>query len=110
MNRIGITGFLLLVGGMIACTSQSFLAERTENIVASPQSLVTPSNTASPTKLFVDATQIKPLPINTLEALPLVDPYSQPFQQPITDPVADWRPPLYPTPWIPTPYDHFLFS
>ncbi len=25
-------------------------------------------------------------------------------------PVAGWRPPLYPTPWAPTLYDHFLFA
>jgi murein DD-endopeptidase MepM/ murein hydrolase activator NlpD len=25
-------------------------------------------------------------------------------------PVADWRPPLYPTPWAPTLYDHFFFA
>jgi murein DD-endopeptidase MepM/ murein hydrolase activator NlpD len=25
-------------------------------------------------------------------------------------PVSAWRPPLYPTPWAPTPYDHFFFS
>lgn len=24
--------------------------------------------------------------------------------------VSDWRPPLYPTPWAPTPYDHFFFA
>ncbi len=25
-------------------------------------------------------------------------------------PVSAWRPPLYPVPWAPTPYDHFYFS
>jgi murein DD-endopeptidase MepM/ murein hydrolase activator NlpD len=25
-------------------------------------------------------------------------------------PVSAWRPPLYPTPWAPTPYDHFYFA
>jgi murein DD-endopeptidase MepM/ murein hydrolase activator NlpD len=25
-------------------------------------------------------------------------------------PVSAWRPPLYPTPWAPTAYDHFFFS
>jgi murein DD-endopeptidase MepM/ murein hydrolase activator NlpD len=25
-------------------------------------------------------------------------------------PVSAWRPPLYPTPWAPSPYDHFYFS
>lgn len=26
-----------------------------------------------------------------------------------SDPVSHWRPPLYPIPWEPTPYDHFYF-
>jgi murein DD-endopeptidase MepM/ murein hydrolase activator NlpD len=25
-------------------------------------------------------------------------------------PITDWRPPLYTTPWAPTPYDHFYFA
>jgi len=25
-------------------------------------------------------------------------------------PIPDWRPPLYTTPWAPTPYDHFYFA
>jgi murein DD-endopeptidase MepM/ murein hydrolase activator NlpD len=27
-----------------------------------------------------------------------------------TVPISDWRPPLYPTPWAPTLYDHFYFA
>lgn len=27
-----------------------------------------------------------------------------------SDPVSAWRPPLYPSPWAPTPYDHFYFA
>ncbi|MCS7246777.1 MAG: M23 family metallopeptidase [Anaerolineales bacterium] len=54
------------------------------------------------------------LPLTTelkaTETSPLVNPYSLNVRQPITDTIANWRPPLYPTPWIPTPHDHFLFT
>jgi murein DD-endopeptidase MepM/ murein hydrolase activator NlpD len=32
------------------------------------------------------------------------------FPTPGSPPVSAWRPPLYPTPWAPTPYDHFYFG
>lgn len=32
------------------------------------------------------------------------------FPTPGPQPVSAWRPPLYSTPWAPTPYDHFFFS
>lgn len=110
MKRVGLAGFLFLLGGMIGCSGCGFPTPPIEETIAPTQGLAIPSDTAVPTKLMVDATQLNPTPIQPLETFPLVDPYSQPFQQPITDTVADWRPPLYPTPWIPTPYDHFLFS
>jgi len=31
------------------------------------------------------------------------------FPTPVPEAVSGWRPPLYPVPWMPTPYDHFLF-
>jgi murein DD-endopeptidase MepM/ murein hydrolase activator NlpD len=32
------------------------------------------------------------------------------FPTPPLSSVSAWRPPLYPTPWVPTPYDHFYFA
>jgi murein DD-endopeptidase MepM/ murein hydrolase activator NlpD len=32
------------------------------------------------------------------------------FPTPGLQPVSAWRPPLYATPWAPTPFDHFFFS
>jgi len=49
---------------------------------------------------------LHPLGTGTL-ALSTLEP---PLSEPITVTVSSWRPPLYPTPWIPSPYDHFLFS
>jgi murein DD-endopeptidase MepM/ murein hydrolase activator NlpD len=44
------------------------------------------------------------MPIQVDQALPDV------FTTPTSEADSAWRPPLYPVPWIPTPYDHFLFS
>jgi murein DD-endopeptidase MepM/ murein hydrolase activator NlpD len=41
---------------------------------------------------------------------PVSDPLRFVFPTPGPVPVSAWRPPLYPTPWAPTPYDHFFFS
>lgn len=41
---------------------------------------------------------------------PLPDPLRFAFPTPAPAPVSAWRPPLYPTPWAPTPYDHFFFA
>jgi murein DD-endopeptidase MepM/ murein hydrolase activator NlpD len=39
-----------------------------------------------------------------------LDPLRFVFPSPGPEPIAAWRPPLYPTPWAPTPYDHFYFA
>lgn len=41
---------------------------------------------------------------------PVHDPLRFSFPEAGPAPVSAWRPPLYPTPWAPTPYDHFYFS
>ncbi len=41
---------------------------------------------------------------------PVSDPLRFVFPTPGPVPVSAWRPPLYPTPWAPTEYDHFFFS
>jgi murein DD-endopeptidase MepM/ murein hydrolase activator NlpD len=38
------------------------------------------------------------------------DPLRFVFPTPGPAPVSAWRPPLYPTPWAPTAYDHFYFA
>jgi murein DD-endopeptidase MepM/ murein hydrolase activator NlpD len=46
------------------------------------------------------------------EALPspVADPLRFVFPSAAPPPVSAWRPPLYPTPWAPTQYDHFFFA
>ncbi|MCK4898450.1 MAG: peptidoglycan DD-metalloendopeptidase family protein [Anaerolineales bacterium] len=41
---------------------------------------------------------------------PVHDPLRFSFPTPGPAPVSAWRPPLYPAPWAPTPFDHFYFS
>jgi len=41
---------------------------------------------------------------------PGLDPLRFVFPTPGPVPVSAWRPPLYPTPWAPTQYDHFFFA
>lgn len=41
---------------------------------------------------------------------PVQDPLRFAFPAPGPPPVSAWRPPLYTTPWAPTPYDHFYFA
>jgi murein DD-endopeptidase MepM/ murein hydrolase activator NlpD len=53
-----------------------------------------PSVSSSPT----------PLPTLIPDQIEFVNPTQGP------DTVAEWRPPLYPTPWAPTLYDHFYFA
>ena len=81
---------------------------------------------ADPTKLTVVDKTVEPT--TTLENLSITpggeiiiagnSPQPVPSQDPLrlvlpehgAVPVAAWRPPLYPTPWAPTEYDHFYFS
>jgi murein DD-endopeptidase MepM/ murein hydrolase activator NlpD len=41
---------------------------------------------------------------------PYTDPLHFTFPSPAPPPVSAWRPPLYPTPWALSPYDHFYFT
>jgi murein DD-endopeptidase MepM/ murein hydrolase activator NlpD len=49
--------------------------------------------------------EISPTPVKTIATESLK--FANPTQE--TDPVSFWRPPLYDSPWAPTPYDHFFF-
>lgn len=56
------------------------------------------------TPTITEPAEETPLPTQEEEPLRLVLPEQGAV------PVAAWRPPLYPTPWAPTAYDHFYFS
>ena len=46
----------------------------------------------------------------TIVPTSVVDPLRFVFPTQAPEPVSAWRPPLYPLPWEPTPYDHFYFA
>lgn len=56
---------------------------------------------------------ILPTPLGTIPVLPTAttsNPMSFLLPTPGQEPVSAWRPPLYPSPWAPTLYDHFYFA
>jgi len=63
-----------------------------------------PETQGPETPAIVEPVKETPLPTQEEEPLRLVLPEQGAV------PVAAWRPPLYPTPWAPTAYDHFYFS
>jgi murein DD-endopeptidase MepM/ murein hydrolase activator NlpD len=68
---------------------------------------------ASPAPTAVIGLEQKPaemLPEAISEVTLAADPLRFAFPTPAKGPVSAWRPPLYPTPWAPTPFDHFYFA
>jgi murein DD-endopeptidase MepM/ murein hydrolase activator NlpD len=67
-----------------------------------------------PTSVAETALEILPQdaapPASGQNEQPAVDPLRFVFPPGVPAPVSAWRPPLYPTPWAPTPYDHFYFA
>ena len=103
---------LLLSLSFFAQACQSGVARDSE-ILASPTNIFELSFTQSVSDQK-NSLQIKP------QASPALLPTSPPTKAPTplqftfptvaVAPKTIWRPPLYPTPWEPTPYDHFYFS
>ncbi|MFM8319634.1 MAG: M23 family metallopeptidase [Chloroflexota bacterium] len=71
-----------------------------------------PAAPASPTPVVAQpAAALLPSPLPPVRtATPLVDPIRFTFPTQGADPISLWRAPLYPTPWEPTPNDHFYFT
>lgn len=74
-----------------------------------------PAPTMEPAESVRVALEDQPPVISTEEApqaalAPAPDPLRFVFPTQGPKPVSAWRPPLYSTPWEPTPHDHFYFS
>ena len=104
--------------GLLLSACQQVNSPQVELPKAIPQSTSTPESTASePTRLAGDE---YPTPSGTvsIEAGSKATPQASSGEDPLrlvlpengAAPVTAWRPPLYPTPWAPTAYDHFYFS
>ena len=81
--------------------------------LSSPFSTSEPAlSTLAPTAVLVPGTAL-PGEADQLPAVaptPAPDPLRFVFPDTGPAPVSAWRPPLYPIPWAPTPYDHFYFA
>ncbi|MCJ7584677.1 MAG: M23 family metallopeptidase, partial [Anaerolineales bacterium] len=75
-------------------------------VVSLPQFTYSPSPSATPKPLnIVVENTLTPVPSATsASSLPIV------FSTEGATPESAWRPPLYPTPWALSPYDHFYFT
>ncbi len=105
---------LILFGCLGLLSACAFLGE----IVGSGQEAVLPQGTStSQPSATVPPTQvvaaIEADPISEADPkipTPVPDPLVIDFPEAEPAPVSAWRPPLYPIPWAPTPYDHFYFA
>jgi murein DD-endopeptidase MepM/ murein hydrolase activator NlpD len=82
---------------------------------AATPSLEPPPGSAPPAQVTPEATVWSPAsPTEIILPADLPTPVSDPlvfvFPTAGAEPVTLWRPPLYETPWEPTPYDHFYFA
>jgi murein DD-endopeptidase MepM/ murein hydrolase activator NlpD len=110
--------FLSLIVMVTACQSPASrvnpaITEVQESLEITPIATATGSPdeaiTETPTAVFIPQA-------NPTDSRPQLRPTAAPdplrFNFPDTppNPVSAWRPPLYPVPWAPTPYDHFYFA
>lgn len=75
---------------------------------ASPTLLA--SSTSSPTATLATEAISTSITVNTPLLTVTDEPLRFVFPTPGPAAVSAWRPPLYPTPWAPTAYDHFYFA
>ncbi len=103
---------LILTGcrSITPTTPSQALVYSTNTPISSPTSR--PEETAPPTAVLVADEEIDEVIQTISQELPspAPDPLRFIFPTPGPAPVSAWRPPLYPTPWAPTQYDHFFFS
>ena len=63
----------------------------------------------TPTAVIAGATN-QPSSESEATPHPTIEPFRFILPTPGAEPVSGWRPPLYPTPWAVSPYDHFYFA
>lgn len=116
MSRVSLWGILIFVSICAGCQlpaktpAQLNLTGAAATASQAGISSVVPTDVI-PTTLMSDQ-EITGLAVPDPVELPspVPDPLRIVFPTPAPVPVSAWRPPLYPTPWAPTPYDHFFFS
>lgn len=110
----------LLIAGSLVFLTIGLSACRSKQLIPAQPSRTPPAATASPTMEVLSTS--RPTSVLAVEEIssasnpgePLAtvapDPLRFVFPTPGPAPVSAWRPPLYPTPWAPTAYDHFYFA
>ncbi|HLA97590.1 MAG TPA: M23 family metallopeptidase [Anaerolineales bacterium] len=117
LTGIVIFSLILTGSGCLPVPSRGLKKETEE---PTPRAIDPASHTAeldadaptTPTPALVKADFIPNPPAIMLanEPTPVADPLRFSFPTLAPPAVSAWRPPLYPTPWVPTPFDHFYFS
>lgn len=116
MNKILCTFLIMVTLILTGCQSKHDsadpLREQITNTQISPSITLPPPKTETPTAVLISTLEIpETKPTSTAGySTPVHDPLRFSFPTPGPAPVSAWRPPLYPTPWAPTPFDHFYFS
>ena len=111
--------FIILLAWLPACkprqakTQPSLTAQVTQQLTQTPmasaeRATLEPSATAvlAPRQLL----RTEPVEGQPELPTPVPDPLRFIFPTAQAAPVSAWRPPLYPTPWALSPYDHFYFA
>ncbi len=90
-----------------SCTLSSPTSAPAGELQAQAQEAASPTVTAS---LAPETPAPSPseTPIQTVTVAP--EPLHFIFPSAAPPPISAWRPPLYPTPWVPTAFDHFYFG
>lgn len=109
---------LVIVAGLGGCTLRAPVGRaglQAENIPTAVGMALRPMISPSPSPVVPAAlaeTQPAPLQTSSSHSLPTPQPDPLRFTFPTSAPeaISLWRPPLYPVPWEPTPYDHFYFT
>lgn len=111
-----VCAFIIIAVLGSSCQPQSLPTPTPLEPVPSQAAEISPTDSPQPTLsptavLLPDPGQDAPVAAEIHELpSPAPDPLRFVFPTPGRAPVSAWRPPLYPTPWAPTPNDHFFFA
>lgn len=114
MSRFWYAALLLVTLLIAGCQSNTTSSAESSAAPADSHPTVQPIATGDPAHstgiVIVDEDMVSSKPEVAFLPTPGSDPLRFVFPTPMPVPVSAWRPPLYPTPWAPTQYDHFFFS
>jgi murein DD-endopeptidase MepM/ murein hydrolase activator NlpD len=110
---------IILLLALVGCQQTSDPSQNDPIPTATVTNTLLPAkilSTMEPQSSVTEVLVLSDLPENDLPldaddlSTPVPDPLRFVFPTAQVAPVSAWRPPLYPTPWALSPYDHFYFS